>query len=114
MTAPHLSPAVALGGSLFLSGQIAFDDRGAVTGDVAQQTRRCLDGLEAVLHQHGPNRNAIAKTTVWLTDATSFAAFNAAYASFFGDHKPARSTVVAALAITGALVEIEAVARLDG
>lgn len=111
MTPPHLAGAVALGRALYLSGQIAFDDEGRVAGDVSQQTQRCLDRLEAVLATHDLDREAIVKTTVWLTRRDDFAAFNTAYAAFFGTHKPARSTVIAGLAIEGAVIEIEAVAE---
>jgi len=37
------------------------------------------------------------KATVFLKDMNEFAAFNAVYASYFGDHKPARSTVEVAV-----------------
>ena len=42
------------------------------------------------------------------------AAMNEAYAEFFGDAKPARTTVQAALASPKFLVEIEAVAVIEG
>lgn len=112
MIAPHLSPVVILGDTLFLSGQLAFDDQGRISGDAAAQTTRCLQRLEDVLAGHGLNRSAIVKTTIWLSDRADFAVFNAAYAAFFGDWKPARSTVVADLALEDASVEIEAIARV--
>lgn len=111
MTAPHLSPVVKTDDTLYLSGQLAFNDDGQLSGDAAAQTTRCLERLEMVLAEYGLDRSAILKTTVWLTDRANFAAFNAAYADFFGAQKPARSTVVAGLALEGALVEIEAVAK---
>lgn len=107
---PHLSPAVPAGDWLFLSGQLAFDSDGRINGDVMCQTTICLERLEAVLREHELDRSAIAKVTVWLTDREAFAAFNKAYAIFFGDQRPARSTVISGLAIEGALVEIDAVA----
>jgi 2-iminobutanoate/2-iminopropanoate deaminase len=110
MQPPHLSPAVAAGDMLYLSGQLALDPQGRVHGDVEQQTMRCLERLEAVLRDHGLDRTAIVKTGVWLTDQAAFTAFNAAYARFFGDWCPARSTVISGLALAGALVEIDAVA----
>ena len=63
-----------------------------------------------MLAQAGATLSDVAKTTVWLTDMADFAAFNAAYAEAFGSHAPARFTVTSALAIPGALVEIEAIA----
>ena len=61
MTSPHLTPLVDCGGLVFLSGQIAFDENGAVTGDIATQTHRCLERLEAVLHTAGMSLTQIAR-----------------------------------------------------
>ena len=52
----------------------------------------------------------VVKVTIWLTDAADFGGFNAAYSDFFGDHRPARSTVRSDLMLPGANVEIEAIA----
>jgi 2-iminobutanoate/2-iminopropanoate deaminase len=113
ISAPHLSPAMVAGDLLFLSGQLAFGPDGQIEGDVTHQTALCLERLENVLHQHGLDRSAILKTSVWLTDRSAFAAFNEAYSAFFGEWRPARSTVISGLAIEGALVEIDAVASLQ-
>jgi 2-iminobutanoate/2-iminopropanoate deaminase len=50
------------------------------------------------------------KCQVFLADGKDFAAMNEVYAEFFGAAKPARTTVVAAFAIPGVKVEIDAVA----
>ena len=110
MTAPHLSPFVDTGSLVFLSGQLAFDDAGAITGNVTIQTRRCLERLESVLRDAGLALSDVVKCTIWLRHESDFAAFNDAYASYFGAHKPARSTVISGLALPDALVEIEAIA----
>ena len=109
---PHLSPAMVAGDLLFLSGQLAFGPEGRIEGNVSVQTTLCLERLENVLHEHGLDRSAIVKVSVWITNRSAFAAFNDAYARFFGDQRPARSTVISGLAIEGALVEIDAVALL--
>jgi 2-iminobutanoate/2-iminopropanoate deaminase len=50
---------------------------------------------------------------VYLTDANDFQAMNAVYSEFFGEAKPARTTIiVATLPLAGAKVEIDAVAYL--
>lgn len=107
---PHLSPAIGAGPLLFLSGALAFRPDGTLAGGIAEQTRQCLENLAAVLIRQGLGPDDIVKTTVWLTDRSLFPGFNDAYAAFFGDRAPARSTTIAGLAIDGALVEIEAVA----
>ncbi|MES2259328.1 MAG: RidA family protein [Pseudomonadota bacterium] len=111
MNRPHLSPAQRIGDAIHTSGQLAFDADGELKGDIAGQTTQVLNNLAAVLAVHGLTLADIGKTTVWLRRAEDFAAFNAAYAAAFGEHRPARSTVVAALAVAEALVEIEAIAR---
>jgi 2-iminobutanoate/2-iminopropanoate deaminase len=110
MTAPHLSPFVDTGSLVFLSGQLAFDDAGAITGNATIQTRRCLERLESVLRDAGLALSDVVKCTIWLRHESDFVAFNDAYASYFGAHKPARSTVISGLALPDALVEIEAIA----
>jgi len=108
---PHFSPYVVAGDLVFVSGQLGFGDNGALVGkDVESQTVRALENLEGVLRQVGLSRTDIVKTTCWICQQEDFARFNGAYAAFFGDHKPARSTVVSGLAAAGAVVEIEAIA----
>ena len=110
---PHFSPYVIAGDFVFVSGQLGFGADGALVGKgVEAQTTQALQNLEAVLVQAGLDRRDVVKSTCWIRHEEDFARFNAAYAAFFGDHKPARSTVVSGLAAAGAVVEIEAVAYL--
>jgi len=106
-----LVPATRVGELIFCSGALGVDANfQLVEGGIAAQTKAAIANLRAVLAQAGATLSDVAKTTVWLTDMADFAAFNAAYAEAFGSHAPARSTVTSALAIPGALVEIEAIA----
>lgn len=110
-----LVPATRVGDLIFCSGALGVDENfKLVEGGVGPQTRQALANLQTVLAQAGATLADVAKTTVWLTDLANFAEFNAAYAEAFGEHLPARSTVTSALAIPGALVEIEAIASLSG
>lgn len=79
-------------------------------GDAGAQTRQVLENLRAVLEEGGAGLADVMKTTVYLADIGDFAAMNEVYAAFFGEDKPARTTVQAALARPEFLVEIEAVA----
>jgi 2-iminobutanoate/2-iminopropanoate deaminase len=54
----------------------------------------------------------VVKATVFIKDMGQFAEVNEIYAEYFGDHKPARSTVEVARLPKDALIEIELVARL--
>jgi len=107
------SQAVAAGGLVFCSGQVALEPgrSGALAGgDVAAQTRRALQNLAAVLAAAGTGLPKVVKTTVYLTDMGHFAAMNQVYAEFFGASRPARATVAVAALPKGALVEIDAIA----
>ncbi len=108
---PHLSQAQTAGTLVFTSGQLALDEAGQLRGDsVGDQTLLALRNLERVLATEGLGLRDVVKTTVWITRPADFADFNRVYGEVFGDHRPARSTVVAQLALAAALVEIEAVA----
>lgn len=52
----------------------------------------------------------VLKTTVYIVDVNNWPKFNAIYAEFFRDHKPARSVVPVPALHHGYLVEIEVVA----
>jgi 2-iminobutanoate/2-iminopropanoate deaminase len=106
------SQAMAGAGLLFTAGQIPLDPTTMeiVGADVASQTERVFDNLEAILQAAGASLGRVLKTTVFLKDMNDFAAMNAVYARRFGDHKPARSTVEVARLPKDVLVEIEVIA----
>jgi 2-iminobutanoate/2-iminopropanoate deaminase len=116
--APHAigpySQAVRAGNVLYLSGQIPLDpaDGNLVQGDFATQARRVFENLKAVLHESRAEFRHVVKATVYLSDLGNFQALNSVYAEYFGDHKPARSTVGVAQLPRGATVEIDLVAVL--
>lgn len=104
--------AVDTGALVFVSGQVSFDDEGRVVapGDPAGQTRQCLSRLERVLESLGCALSDVVSATVYLTDADYAADFNAEWGKWFGDHRPARATVVADLLDPALLVEVQATA----
>jgi 2-iminobutanoate/2-iminopropanoate deaminase len=108
------SQAVCAGGFVFTAGQIGLDPAtGKLVGDdVASQTRRALENLEAILEAAGSCLCHAIKTTVYLADIADFGAMNAVYAEFFPEEAPpARATLQAAALPLGARVEIEVVAE---
>jgi 2-iminobutanoate/2-iminopropanoate deaminase len=111
MRAPHLSPWKEAAPLIFISGQLPFDSNGQVSvEDIEGQTLQALRNLEAVLKSAALELRDVVKTTVWLRNAADFPLFDESYAKFFGEIKPARSTVVSALVHPKALIEIEATA----
>jgi 2-iminobutanoate/2-iminopropanoate deaminase len=68
---------------------------GAVQGDdVAAQTRRTLENLRERLRAAGTELDRVAAIMVYLRDAADFAAMNQAYAAFFPQDPPTRTTIV--------------------
>ncbi|MDP9360639.1 MAG: RidA family protein [Acidobacteriota bacterium] len=108
------SQAIKAGNVLYTSGQIALDPAtgSLVEGDFAAQAGRVFENLKAVLAAAGTGFGNVVKATVYLTDLANFATLNEIYASYFGDIKPARSTVGVAQLPKGGLVEIDLVAIL--
>lgn len=107
------SQGVVEGGFLFISGQVPLDPTTGrlVEGGLDVSAERVLDNLEAILREAGLTLSDVVKTTVYLTRAEDFAPLNALYARRFGDHRPARSTVIVAALPAGAPLEIDVIAR---
>ena len=108
------SQAVVANGFLFTAGQVALDpDRGElVAGGITEQTTRALENLRAIVAAADSELSQVVKTTVFLVDMADFGAMNEVYSRFFGDHRPARSTVAVAALPRGARVEIEVIATV--
>ena len=105
------SPAVRAGQLLFISGQIPVDPATGllVDADVAVQTRRVLENVEALLKEAGLGMDAVVRTTVFLADMADFALMNSTYEEFFRQPYPARSTVQAARLPRDVKVEIDVI-----
>ena len=110
------SQAVIEGGFLFTAGQAPFDPATGklVEGGVETSAERVFDNLEAILREAGVGFDDVVKVTVYLTRSEDFAPLNAVYARRFGEHRPARSTVIVAALPAGAMVEIDLIARCAG
>ncbi|MRI58576.1 MAG: deaminase [Epsilonproteobacteria bacterium] len=109
------SQGVKVGDLVFTSGQIALTPDGGeevLAMGVEEQTKQVLTNLSYVLEAAGSSLDRVIKTTIYLADMGDFAKVNEIYASFFGDHKPARSTVAVKTLPKNALVEIEAIAKV--
>ena len=109
------SQAWKTGNLIFCSGQTPLNPATMqIEGtNVSEQTERVLQNLEIILKAAGATRNNIIKTSVFLKNFADFERMNQAYANFFGDHKPARTTVEVSRLPKDALVEIECIAELN-
>jgi 2-iminobutanoate/2-iminopropanoate deaminase len=108
------SQAIRAGNLLFVSGQIPLDPAtGAmVEGDLAAQTRRVFQNLEAILAAAGLTFDHVVRTTVYLADMNDFPAMNEVYGTYFPAPAPARATIQAARLPRDARVEIDLIAAL--
>ncbi len=105
-----LSKAVRAGDFVYVSGQTANDGKGGiVNANIEEQTQIIMKNIENILKEADCSLEDIIKTTVWISDARDFHRFNATYANFFPNNKPARSTTVCDL-VVDAKIEIEATA----
>ncbi|MFU1783512.1 Rid family detoxifying hydrolase [Haloarcula japonica] len=109
------SQATSNGDLLITAGQLPLTTDGELLDDepVADQTRQCLNNVEAILESEGLSLDDVLKTTVYLDDIDDFDAFNEAYSEFFESEPPARSAVGVGAVPKGAAVEIEAIATTD-
>lgn len=100
-----------VGDFIFTSGQIALNPNGEfIDGDIVAQTRQVLENLSAILKEADSSLAKVVKTNVFLADMGDFGAMNEIYAEYFGDNKPARSTVAVKTLPKNAKVEIECIA----
>jgi len=105
------SQAVVVGDMIFTSGQIGLSSEGIlVEGGVKEQATQVLSNLSAVLEEASSSLSHVVKTTIFLANMSDFAEVNKIYASFFGDHKPARSTVAVKTLPLNVSIEIDAIA----
>ena len=107
------SQAIAAGGMLYTSGQIALDPAtGEIVGDdIKAQAEQVMKNLAAVLAEAGTSQETVIKTTCFLKDMGDFGAFNEVYGAFFTE-KPARSCVAVKTLPKDVLCEVEVIAVL--
>lgn len=116
------SQGVSKGGLLQVSGQGPQDPETGeyiAAGDVGAQTTRVLQNIAAVLQAGGAGFDDVLMVRVYLTTREDFAAMNEAYSQFLAEHvsdgvMPCRTTVFVELPHEAMLVEIDALAVLNG
>ncbi|MBW9111894.1 RidA family protein [Microbacterium trichothecenolyticum] len=108
------SQATVAGGFVYIAGQVALDDDNNVVspGDAYEQTKVTLDRISRVLAEVDGTLEDIVTATVFVPSLDHLPEFNRAWQEVFGDHRPARATVVAGLLIDGLVVEVQSTAVL--
>lgn len=106
------SQAILVNGFLYTSGQIALNPE---TGElemetIDKETNRVMQNLKAVLAAVEMDFSHVVKTTIYLSDMAYYGQVNTVYATFFGEHPPAREAVQVAGLPKDVNVEISMVA----
>jgi len=105
--------------TVFIAGQEPEDAQGNLVGpgDLAAQARQVFTNLGLALAAAGAHPSQVAKITIYVVHyrREHLAVIEAARVRLFGDHKPADTVVgVAALARPEYLIEVDAIAAIDG
>ena len=105
------TPAVRAGDFVFLSGQVPVDPATSQfsSGDIQHETRLTLSNMKRLLEGVGSSLADVVKVGVYLADGAEFAAMNEVYVEFFGESKPARTTIVCSF-MADIKIEIDCVA----
>lgn len=103
------------GALLFVSGQIALDETGAVVGvgDVTVQSHAVMQALQAILAAHGGGLEDVVNIRTFMTDMSGLPEYGAVRAQYLTGPPPSSTTVeVSRLFRPGALLEVEVVAAV--
>ncbi len=106
--------AIQINDTLYVSGQIAINpETGAFDmPDIATETKRVMENLQAILVAAGGNFDNVVMTTIFLSDMTNFGTVNEVYGTYFTKDFPARATVAVKTLPKNVNVEISVVAVL--
>jgi reactive intermediate/imine deaminase len=113
---PRYSHAWRVGNTIYLAGQLGTDAHGQLVGpnDMRAQARQAFQNISRVLDAAGATLRDVVKMTVFVTDLRYRESYHEARLEFYPSDPPASTLVqVVALAVPGALIEIEAVAVVD-
>ncbi|MDA3858535.1 MAG: RidA family protein [Roseovarius sp.] len=100
-TGARMSQIVTHNGTVYLAGQV-----GNAADNVVDQTRTCLEKVDALLAEAGSDKTRILQAVVWLADMADFADMNAVWDAWVAPgHAPARACGEAKLATPDYKVE---------
>ena len=106
------SHAVRAGDFIYVSGMGPIDPatNEFSFGDIKHETRVVLENIKSILEGAGATLSDVVRCGVFLGDRNDFSAMNEVYAEYFGDARPARTTVQVVLPAERMKVEIDCVA----
>ena len=106
------SQAIRANGFVYVSGQGPFDpETGDVVGEtIEEQTRRCLQNVQAILEAAGSTIDDVVQATFILLDESDFAGMNEEWSRWFPTDPPARQGAKLPISPKGMRISIAAIA----
>ncbi len=103
-------PGVRVGDFIFVSGQVAKDEKGNMcVGNIEDETRWTIEAMRRVLKAAGADLEDVVKVTTYLEDTRDFGRYNGVFAEYFPEGRIARTTVEAR-AVISCKVEMDCIA----
>ena len=110
--APY-SQAIAAGGLVFVSGQLALKpgDKEISAGTIEEQTEQVFANLRAILEEAGSSLPQLVKTTVFLQNLDDFPGMNEEWLRWFSSDPPARQGAKMPVRVPGMKISIALIAE---
>ena len=113
----HVVTVSGTGKMIFVAGQLGRDANGNLVGkgDMRAQIQQVGENIKTGLEAAGATLNDIVKTNTFVTNYEEYSKHGDMRARYFGPATPTSTTVqISRLADPDAMVEIEAIAVIDG
>ncbi|CAI10686.1 conserved hypothetical protein, similar to yjgH of E. coli (plasmid) [Aromatoleum aromaticum EbN1] len=105
------SQAVQVGDTIWVSGQVGWDDEGNIAEGIKEQSRLALKNLRRVLAEAGATLDDIVELVTFQVDMSDLAAFAQVKSELMPNAYPAWTAVgTTALAFPALLIEVRATA----
>lgn len=106
------SQAVKAGNTLYISGQIPFDQATGemINENITEETHQVMKNIEAILSEADMTFGNIVKCSIFIKDMNQFSTINEAYGVYFKQNPPARECVEVARLPKDVNVEISCIA----
>ena len=99
----------------FVSGTAGVDPAtGTIPDDPTEQTHLCIKSIASALQQANMSLDDVVRTRIYLSDRKYLPFVKPVFASYFGDIRPANTTIVCDFAVDDIKVEIEVTALRQG
>lgn len=106
------SQAVLSDGTLYVSGQIAIDQKSGnlIEGEIEEETLQVMKNLKAILVAAEMDFSNVVKCSIFIKNMGDFARINEVYGQYFTENPPARETVEVSVLPKNVNVEISCIA----